>query len=1135
MAVKSIKFKLTIGSQKFTDVRRGLFKTHEIFNDGVRYYQQWLLSMRQRDVYRYIDDEPIVILSKEDCQAQLLDRLRAVQVANQGTQSHDDAELLQVMRELYELLVPSSVGGKGDAAQIARKFLSPLAWEESDGLTGKSKAGAKPRWQKLKEQGEPWEEAYEKWKQSKESDVGPLMRQQLERLGLRPFLAVYTESTPDVRWLSLRDNQGVRTWDRDMFQQAIEGLLSWESWNRRVGDEYQALVNKVKEYEQKFFSDNPEWATVLRRVEDEMRRDSSGFVSEDEFAHGIRSRAVRGWEKISNQWRRLSEKGAPDTEYMKVIKEAQRKDARRFGSEPLFKRLASPNVRAILLSDPSVVKIFAKYNELNQKLESAKQYAQKTLPDAVQHPVWTRFDKRGGNLHNYEILPATSRQDLHQVVFSSLLMPLADETFAEVEQVTLPLAPSLQFETGVKGTEKEPKIGGQARTALVTAMDEETGEITVRYRDRGYPSTVPVKFGGAKLQFHRDKLRAMNDKGVLRSGATGPVYLNVTIDVEAPPERTARNVLSRSRDGDQVYLKVRELDAWMAARPEGAPGLRVMSVDLGVRYGATISVFEVKPLSCLVESDRERLHFCIDGAEEYAAIHERSVVLKLPGEGLARERHNRELANDISSLKSEIGFLKRVLVVSQATEENRLSELDKLLGDNHGRGLSETAEKQSTGKPFHEFVYAMRKLVDEWRDCVNVNDQAWEKIVLEGHRRLEQIVDRHIRAFRSKQKNRHFKKGQVQGPGGLSISHIENLTNERKLLIRWSTHPRVYGSGAIRLPAGQTFAKSLQQHINHVKEDRIKKLADMLVMTARGYRFDEEQHKWIQMPYAACDLILFEDLSRYRFKSDRSPSENRQLMQWSHRELLSTVKMQADVFKMEVGTVRAEFSSRYDAQTGAPGVRCKQVGLEDEQLGEKAWLLRKYAKEHGVRPSDVSAGQLVPVRGGEWFVSPKGYKAEDGVKCIHADINAAHNLQRRFWRREIFRVSCNRVRLDENFAATPLWKSFTDTFGKGLFYSKDLQGEVYTYTKGAKLKGKQNTAPSLVNLSDDGWEEADEDWVDLNGSERITLFRDLSDHLANGDWVDARAFWGRVERIVGKALLQKRTDDGGDGTVSNVE
>ncbi|GMA49909.1 hypothetical protein GCM10025857_12660 [Alicyclobacillus contaminans] len=260
MSVKSIKFKLMIGGPQYTRIRRGIYKTHEVFNEGVRYYQEWLLLMRQGDVYRYQDDKPEIVLSAEHCKRELLRRLRQVQKENVGRTSHTDEELLQVMRALYELIVPSAVGKKGDAASLSRKFLSPLAWKDSKGLTGESKAGNKPRWKRLQEQGLPYEEEYNRWLREKESDPAKHIPAQLASMGLKPFLKVFTESTEGIAWLPLAKDQGVRTWDRDMFQQAIEGLLSWESWNRRVREEYDALSARVYAYHAKHFADQPGWA-----------------------------------------------------------------------------------------------------------------------------------------------------------------------------------------------------------------------------------------------------------------------------------------------------------------------------------------------------------------------------------------------------------------------------------------------------------------------------------------------------------------------------------------------------------------------------------------------------------------------------------------------------------------------------------------------------------------------------------------------------------------------------------------------------------------------------------------------------------------------------------------------------------
>ncbi|GMA49905.1 hypothetical protein GCM10025857_12620 [Alicyclobacillus contaminans] len=111
-----------------------------------------------------------------------------------------------------------------------------------------------------------------------------------------------------------------------------------------------------------------------------------------------------------------------------------------------------------------------------------------------------------------------------------------------------------------------------------------------------------------------------------------------------PNERDVSKTFSFSRDRDLVSLKAEELKRYMETKPLGMPGVRVMSVDLGVRYGAAISVFEVKPFA---EVRKDKLHYPITGCEGFVAEHERSVILKLPGKASeqqgSRVRGNRRL------------------------------------------------------------------------------------------------------------------------------------------------------------------------------------------------------------------------------------------------------------------------------------------------------------------------------------------------------------------------------------------------------------------------------------------------------------------------------------------------------------
>ena len=178
-------------------------------------------------------------------------------------------------------------------------------------------------------------------------------------------------------------------------------------------------------------------------------------------------------------------------------------------------------------------------------------------------------------------------------------------------------------------------------------------------------------------------------------------------------------------------------------------------------------------------------------------------------------------------------------------------------------------------------------------------------------------------------------------------------------------------------------------------------------------------------------MILFEDLSRYRMRTDRPRRENSQLMQWAHRSVPDMVGMQGEVYgiqdRRDAGSARrvtrsqrlpaaycletsAAFSSRYRAATMTPGIRChplRQQDLEDQGFLDlipppNGKNVRANRPDRVCRPGD-----LVPLGGGEVLVCLDGSR----LARIHADINAAQNLQRRFWTQhgDAYRLPCSRV------------------------------------------------------------------------------------------------------------------------------
>ncbi|MCL6637734.1 MAG: type V CRISPR-associated protein Cas12b, partial [Alicyclobacillus sp.] len=237
--MKSIKVKLMVGNRP--DVREGMWHLHEAINAGVRYYTEWLALLRQGNLYkRGADGRQEIYMTAKECQEELLKRLRDRQRKNGHTgDPGTDEDLLRVARQLYELLVPQSVRQQGNAQMLSSGFLSPLTDPNSEGGKGTSKAGRKPRWMLMKEAGDPgWVEAKARYDANKAADPTKQMIETLEGYGIRPLMDVFTEAWTKIRWKPLASRQGVRTWDRDMFQQALERLMSWESWNQRVGEEY---------------------------------------------------------------------------------------------------------------------------------------------------------------------------------------------------------------------------------------------------------------------------------------------------------------------------------------------------------------------------------------------------------------------------------------------------------------------------------------------------------------------------------------------------------------------------------------------------------------------------------------------------------------------------------------------------------------------------------------------------------------------------------------------------------------------------------------------------------------------------------------------------------------------------------
>ncbi|MBX3721360.1 MAG: type V CRISPR-associated protein Cas12b [Turneriella sp.] len=437
------------------------------------------------------------------------------------------------------------------------------------------------------------------------------------------------------------------------------------------------------------------------------------------------------------------------------------------------------------------------------------------------------------------------------------------------------------------------------------------------------------------------------------------------------------------------------------------------------------------------------------------------------------------------------------------------------------------------------------------------------------------------------------------GFAGNSLWNIEDLTDTRKLMLAW--HNRAESAGDQKnLEKYSHFATDLLAHIQNLKDNRIKEGAHALIMVALGYEYvatnkdravllsevngiraasEKEIHtllakkqrpkfwqtglgnasikygKWLQT-YEPCDAIIFEDLSRFRFKSDRPRNENSMLMKWSHRAIPKETQMQGELYGIGIATVRAEFTSKFHAKTMAPGLRGRFFKPDelrvfgdslkllkttypkaDDLFRNADYTLRGLLKSFSVNDleSIINASIklerpcLLPFDGGEYFIT---LNEKHNPIYLNADINAAQSIARRWLNRyaEPVRVTGAYLRSKNEFIVGLGEKNKGNRVQRALGYgvlSLDTGSidEYYFDTKwipkekqawfkeyGDYLKGENTESREEIAEETDNQESA-EDAEALEG--KYSFFRDISGIVLDQQrWYSSKKFWSEVRRVI---------------------
>lgn len=1142
MPTRTINLKMVLGKRNETaELRRALWTTHHEINQAVAQIERLLLFCRGREYRTVNENNEEIVVPESEVTAQALRLARDAQERNSKGSMGADEEVLSALRALYTRIVPScELDEKGKPAegnaQASNAWVSPLMDSESQGGLGvyeklieppewmemmrsehvgwqknsenwlkteeakrlQFMPGSPPAWVRRLRKGDPWQEAFVKDQEKKEKEVregnAPIIKQ-LKELGLLPLMPPTIINKIDPI------KTGVSVWDRLAMRLAVAHLLSWESWNHETLDAHNSAKARLTDLRQQYSELKNEFAE-LREYEKQRHLELKRVAfADDNRPFKIGPRMIRAWERVRQTW--LKARDAAE-QRKDTVKKLQTKMRGRFGDPDLLIWMAEDG-RERLWRNVDVLTPLARLNVAERLLEKRKAYALMTFADARMHPRWACYEAPSGtNLRNYTL--TSENGELYVAV-----PLLVERTGGLLENLFhIRLAPNAQF-----------------ADVFIARLANKNLQFSFRSSHESFEGAP----GGAELLFDRAYLEhPERTPEKFAVGAIGPVWFKLTMDIKSKAPKEWLDGRGRVATPPEVWHFLTALSNKSKHVDRLAPGLRVLSVDLGLRTFASCSVFEL-----VREKPSNGLYFPV--ADEHAetdpkklwAKHERSFKLSLPGEVVSRkgEQERKAAMDEIHALKRDIQRLKDLLSMSVIGENDRRDDRLAL--------LEASIDTEKMASSFRADLLTSLK-DPTYRSTPGL----WETKCREIYDQAEALVSQRFSEWRRRTRPRSTswrdwdeRRGYCAGK---SIWAIDYLTGVRKLILSWNLRARTYGAvNRQNKEEFGTIAAKLLRHINSLKEDRLKTGANLLVQAARGYKPSSDGLGWKKTGQEACRVILFEDLARYRFRVDRPRRENSQLMKWGHRGIVSEATMQGELFGIVAETTAAGFSSRYLAASGAPGTRCRVLREDDFVSGipkphvvfELDWMLgnRKsdtFEEKQIALAKKLTAGMLVPWSGGEIFASKN---ADGSLHIIHADINAAQNLQRRFWGRcgEAFRITCEKVtgddedryQLDKLPGARLLGALQQLEGGAHAFHLAKDQNHDERFVMAPT--GEKNTK-IRAGEDDEIGDEFAETMGDLDrapAEDRVTFFRDPSGVLFNSRyWVPTAQYWGIVKQIV---------------------
>ncbi|MBM3539290.1 MAG: hypothetical protein FJX55_15845 [Alphaproteobacteria bacterium] len=1102
MPVRSINLKLLIPrDDSHASLRQTLWVTHSEVNAATRYYEEQLLALRAEPYERgqTSSNQPASKVTPEEARALALSVARARQAENlrragsASTVVGSDDDVLAAVNDLYRKLLPEETGE--GSAQDANAYLSPLTTPGSKGFAAAADKLGRPRpnwvamppddpaaadaavawfdsaasaeWQKDTGSPAKWLRAA---RQNK-SDWPKLFREKLEelqqksaqgpeaviaRLQTLHLLPLFEPYFPKRMVEQVRG--GVTPWDRLAFRLAVSHLLSWEAWCRRASDDRDRRIKRRDDYAAANITSDIGPLIEKIRVFETARAQELSRLGLGQAEYQLRPRQLRGWADLREAWRKAKARDAGALRT--IVAEHQTRKKGKFGDPHVFLWLAEPAQHDLWSGAADVVTSVATLNAIQALVDRSRETATMTLPDARLHPRAVQWAAIGDtNLRPYRV--AVDDRGIARAKLSLLGRDVSEKLVEREESFVL--SPS-----------------GQMRDMRLSMRDKKQSIEFLNDGGETFTGTV----GSADLLLDRRHLTRAREEEI-QAGAIGPAWLKLVLDLDLnmPAGWDRKHARFRLHFLSASGSKSKAEDALRA-------GARVLAVDLGIRAFGACSVFVLQQARPSASAMCFEVPLA-DGTSMHA-VHERSFHLQLPSEEPGRdgELWRRSQEEQLRRIRGCFARYRRLMRLAGAEVDVRSAVLDEIIPT---LGDASTFAFESA---------AVDVLAVQRKSPLPIWDNAVGSLLRAYRIGLAPTIRDWRKAGRERQS---FTRS------GKSMWAVQHLTDVRRTLMSWSLLGRQSGEVRRLDRSGRgIFAAHLLEHIDNLKADRLKTGADLIVRASMGYVRDKAGN-WLQR-HAPCDVVLFEDLSRYRMRTDRPRRENSQLMRWAHRAVPGEVAMQGMLHGLEICETSAAFSSRYHARTQAPGIRCRALTRDD--LGN-AWL-RADLEQVGIDLEVCRAGDLVPRDGGEVFACLDG---GGNLVRIDADINAAQNLQRRFWTRHstAFRLPCTLG--DRNgqpiWVPRPMGKRLSGAIGgTGLLVPTGHDTGSCRWEQ-LKTRGAARSGSEGEEVKFGGDEEEDiaalAEEAEIESGRVEVFFRDPSGGvLPAGLWYPSKTFWGIV-------------------------